>query len=131
MQIPNLTMAKGCLENLLSEERPLVRFRGMVQSNGREVYCKELPNHRLGGWGFSEGKEDRIDEGMDVHAYNSLLDDRTTIWAVSVPGEASWISETEVSLCRVVQKYHLNERELVGMFGRRCERPNLPLSHFV
>ena len=74
----------------------------MVQSNGREVYCKELSNHRLGGWGFSEGKADQTEEGVDPYGYNGLLDDRTTIWAVSVPGEASWLSGTEVSLCRAV-----------------------------
>ncbi|KAF8314823.1 uncharacterized protein EI90DRAFT_2947780 [Cantharellus anzutake] len=77
-------------------KRPLVRFRAMVQSTGTEVYCKELPARQLGGWGLAEECGDRVDDDPTSHAYEHFLDDRTTLWAVSVPGESAWASGTAV-----------------------------------
>jgi hypothetical protein len=78
---------------LIKKPRPLVRFRGMVQSTGHEVYRSLIPPAKLGGWGLSEEEEgDGLIDSNSRYTGPPVLDDRNTIWAVSVPGETEWMA---------------------------------------
>ena len=78
---------------LIRKARPLVRFRGMVQSTGHEVYRSLIPPAKLGGWGLSEEDEsDGLTNRNSRYTSPPVLDDRNTIWAVSVPGETEWMA---------------------------------------
>ncbi|KDQ19812.1 hypothetical protein BOTBODRAFT_27237 [Botryobasidium botryosum FD-172 SS1] len=73
--------------------RSLVRFRAMVQdtSLSQEIYLSSFGDGKPGGWGLEdEALVDDEDVGDIDHA---KLRERTVIWAVSIPGEAEWVSE--------------------------------------
>jgi hypothetical protein len=74
---------------LINKTRPLVQFRGMVQSTGHEVYRSVIPPAKLGAWGLSEEDEGDGLINTDTHP---ILDDRNSVWAVSVPGETEWMA---------------------------------------
>ncbi|KAH7927729.1 hypothetical protein BV22DRAFT_1084528 [Leucogyrophana mollusca] len=76
-------------------DRSLVRFRAMIQdtSPSPEMYLPILKGNKCGGWGISHDmNEDQWPSGFDY----SNLRECTTVWAVSVPGEAAWrVEESE------------------------------------
>lgn len=78
--------------------RPLVRFRGMIQSTDQEVYQSVLAGGKLGGWGLAEGQLE--DDSSDSNGSEVGLDDRNTAWAVSVPGETDWMASVRSFPCR-------------------------------
>jgi len=69
--------------------RSLVKFRGMVQDTtpSPEYYLSELPEGRCGGWSLA----DLDSPSDDLRPFPNLLKERTTYWAVSVPGESDQI----------------------------------------
>jgi hypothetical protein len=71
-------------------DRSIVRFRCMIQdtSPSPELYRAKLTNGSTGGWGLNE---DAVDEDVDFDRLQ--LKSRTVLWAVSIPGEAGWVSE--------------------------------------
>lgn len=66
----------------------------MVQdtSPSQELYLSSDVNLPSGGWGIAESREDRSTESGNYVNYDKLRE-RTVIWAVNVPGEASWCAE--------------------------------------
>lgn len=75
----------------------------MVQdtSGSHEVYRAVLPGNKLGGWGLSEeyqGEDDLDTDDINVPTmhYDHVMEEKTSLWTVSVPGETDWV--TEVSL---------------------------------
>ncbi|KAH7889846.1 putative alanine racemase-domain-containing protein [Phlebopus sp. FC_14] len=69
----------------------MVRFRAMIQdtSSSPEMYLARLSDNRCGGWGMHTLQFERELDSFDY----SDLDEVTTMWAVSVPGESAWCSE--------------------------------------
>lgn len=65
----------------------------MVQSTEPEVFRSVLPKRQLGGWGLAEDYQGEDDDSDNGALFSSGLEDRTAVWAVSVPGETSWVSE--------------------------------------
>lgn len=65
----------------------------MVQSTGHEVYRSVISPVKLGGWGLAEEDEgDGIVNGDSQYDVLPVLDDRSTAWVVSVPGESKWMA---------------------------------------
>lgn len=62
----------------------------MIQSTDQEVYQYLRAGGKLGGWGLAEDYPD--DDYIDTDASPAGLDDRSTAWAVSVPGETDWMA---------------------------------------
>lgn len=66
----------------------------MIQSTEHEVYQAEMPNHALGGWGLAE--DAHLQDSSDIQSGDSYdtsgLGDRSTLWAVSIPGESDWVA---------------------------------------
>lgn len=63
----------------------------MIQSTDSEVYQSTLSDGSLAGWGIGYEEED----WNQMHVWNESLplDDRSTAWAVSVPGETEWVTQ--------------------------------------
>ena len=65
----------------------------MIQATDHEVYPSALSDGRLAGWGIEQANE------TDPHPNNWSddlpFDDRTTAWAISVPGETEWVKKVE------------------------------------
>ncbi|KZS89873.1 hypothetical protein SISNIDRAFT_416121 [Sistotremastrum niveocremeum HHB9708] len=95
-QIPALNV-KQPLER--HAPRSLVAFDAMVQdtSYSPEVYLSEI-REQSGGWGLAESNEDALPP--DELANYDNLDERTVLWAVSIPGESDWVQHPDQSVNR-------------------------------
>ncbi|KAH7906482.1 putative alanine racemase-domain-containing protein [Hygrophoropsis aurantiaca] len=85
--------------------RALIRFRAMIQDNSPspEMYLQVLEGNKCGGWGISqELSDDSWSCGFDY----SMLKECHTMWAVTVPGEASWFIEGSERSCMVDPTHH-------------------------
>ena len=86
-QIPTLDLQRPPATHA---PRALVRFRGMVQdpSTSAEMYLSRSKSGKLSGWGIEH--EEATDRD-DVELEN--LRECNVLWAISVPGESSWVAE--------------------------------------
>lgn len=68
----------------------------MVQdtAGSHEVYRGILPGNNLGGWGLAEEYEGE-DDGSGYLDY--VMEEKTSLWTVSVPGETEWIAQVKLS----------------------------------
>ena len=66
----------------------------MVQdtSPSQELYLSSDVNLPCGGWGIAESSANLSTESGQSVSYDKLRE-RTVLWAVSIPGEASWCAE--------------------------------------
>jgi hypothetical protein len=58
----------------------------MVQSTEHEIYRCQLADGTLAGWGIDG--PDGVEEGASL----PNIDDRTSTWGTSVPGESGWVT---------------------------------------
>ena len=72
-------------------DRSLVRFRAMVQdtSPSSEMYLRKTSTGAVAGWGIHEEIASEDSHALDY----ADLRECAVMWAVSVPGEAQWVSE--------------------------------------
>ncbi|KAF9459336.1 mini-chromosome maintenance replisome factor-domain-containing protein [Collybia nuda] len=75
------------------KDRSLVRFRAMVQdtSTSPEMYMAKQTDSTCGGWGIGDESSTTQDQShSEIIDYTSLRE-CTVIWAVTIPGECSWV----------------------------------------
>lgn len=99
-------------------DRALVRFRGMVQdpSTSAEMYLSRGKGGKLCGWGI-EGDDADHDNVEFEH-----LRECTVVWAISVPGESSWVSvelDASSGMCILVSARSQLKRDLCRHRGQR------------
>lgn len=73
----------------------------MIQdtSTSPEMFAASLPSGQLAGWGIAEeyeGDEDSLGDG-DYSTY----EERSSLWGISVPGEADWVAQVSPALTGV------------------------------
>lgn len=69
----------------------------MVQdtSTSPEVYLSVLEDGSCGGWGMYENslQSQTVDDGEAATINYSMLRERDSVWAVTVPGQTRWMEE--------------------------------------
>lgn len=66
----------------------------MIQFTDHEVYQSEHADGSLAGWGI--GYDTEYENRPHDWSEGLPFDDRTTAWAVSVPGETDWVKKVFV-----------------------------------
>jgi hypothetical protein len=97
---------------ILHTERSLVRFHAMVQdtSSSPEMYLATLSENKCGGWGISQNKP--VSEWPSNFDYCDLKE-ATALWAVTVPGQATWKTEELTTQSHSSMFDMINRRDLI------------------
>ncbi|KAF8636535.1 hypothetical protein AX17_003347 [Amanita inopinata Kibby_2008] len=107
------------------EHRSLVRFRAMVQdtSLSQEIYVAKRRDGSPGGWGLGDVDSESLSESHPYDIESANLRECHVIWAVSVPGESQWCSD---STGQQKDTEHPTTKTLDSLLNRRPHKFPLP-----